>query len=179
MALGYRKLILSTTVLLWYGNVEGFVPLILRPVGSRVSLGPVVSNAHPSDFSLGENESTGAKGKGNQATPKRQRTRNSARAGTPASKAAATEAKKSQPRRKSDSVKATSLVAEKDLEDSPPKGPIEALRPLRSEGGIMWAEVNPTETALLYDKALHFCFGRNEDRWQEGLQIIREMEVTI
>jgi hypothetical protein len=56
-------------------------------------------------------------------------------------------------------------------------GPIEALRPLRGEQGALWAESNPAESAALYDRALRFCFSREEDRWQQGLQIIREMEV--
>jgi len=172
MTLGYRRLILSTTVLLWNGTVQGFVP----SSSIRVSRGPVASSAQTSDSSLGESSNGGAKGKSEKATPKRQRTRNSARTGNPKSKPATSGAKKSQERRQSESVKATPTVAN-DSEASSSKGPIEALRPLRSEGGTVWAEVNPSETALLYDKALHFCFSRSEDRWQEGLQIIREMEV--
>lgn len=176
MTLGYRSLIISTTVLLWNGTVQGFVPYMLHPFGIRVSRGPVASSVQTSDSSLGESSNGGAKGKSEKATPKRQRTRNSARTGNPKSKPATAGAKKSYERRLSESVKATPTVAN-DSEDSSSKGPIEALRPLRSEGGTMWAEVNPSETALLYDKALHFCFSRSEDRWQEGLQIIREMEV--
>lgn len=188
MASTTRSVVLSTAAVFFMGLVGSAVSFVLPPVGRRAVLAPRVGSAHASGNGQGGGEgSGGVGGGGGRAVPKKRRPQYDTRAGKPTSPPTIADTQNRQKlppqqppplqqpqRRTHDAAGAPPAAAA--AEDTA-NGPIEALRPLRGDGGAVWAEVNPAETAALYDRALQFCFSRSEDRWQQGLQIIREMEV--